>query len=256
MITFYGVPGTWAMWPDGFQADVARGLDGAGEWDAVFAEIIGNDTRFRWQGVGYPASFGPINPPPWAGNPAPSYDDSVSLGVDELVRLILGDPNPFALSGYSQGAEVVGRVRNELAAGRLQHRQQDCRLSLTFGDPTRQPTDEVYGGGSGAGISRLVVAPNTFRCVTYAVPGDMYCTTPVSGVAGDDMHAVYSALTSLGGTLSFLELVTQVAKMLGNPIEGVIGAIDALIRAAQVQAHGTYGPWVGHAQAIVNALPL
>lgn len=254
MITFYGVPGTWALFDAGFQADVARELPGVGEWDILQCELFGEEVPFRWQGVNYPASFGPVNPPPWAPVPAPSYADSVLVGAAELTRLINATPGKFVISGYSQGGGVVGLVRQALVAGNLHHRVDDCLLSITFGDPTRQPSDEVYGGGAGAGISRLEIPPCPFRCVTYAVTGDMYCTTPTSTQAGDDMHAVYEALTSLGGNLSVTDLLTEVMDTLASPIMGGVAAVEAIIRALKVGAHGTYGPWVDHAANIVRAL--
>lgn len=252
-VTFYGVPGTWALPDGGFQADVARTL--VDEFDDVYAEIMGHaGPPIHWQGVGYPAAFGPINPPWWAPVPVPSYADSVLVGVEENVRMINLNPNKFILSGYSQGAEVVGRVRKELVAGRLKHRAADCLLSITFGDPTRQASDEAYGGGDGGGISRFVIPQCPFRCVTYAAPGDMYCTTPTSGEAGADMHAMYMALTSFGGNLIITDMLAQIVKMLGNPFLETAGAAEAMIRAMKVGAHGTYGPWVGHAAGIVNEM--
>jgi hypothetical protein len=255
VITFYGVPGTWALFDWGFQADVARELPGTGEWDAAQCEILGEEVPFRWQGVNYYASFGPVNPPPWAPVPAPSYEDSVVNGVAHLTDMINNTPGQFVLSGYSQGAEVTGRVRNELVQGSLRHRARDCLLSITFGDPTRQPEDEAYGGGAGAGISRMRIPPGPFRCVTYAVTGDMYCTTP-NTQAGDDMHAVYEALTSMGGDLQITDLVTEVMRTMTNPIAGGMAAVEAIIRALKVGAHGNYGPWVDHAAAIVKSLAL
>jgi len=254
VITYFGVPGTWALFDAGFQADVARELPGTGEWDGVAAEILGQAQQFRWQGVNYAAAFGPVNPPPWAPVPTPSYADSVLGGVRNAVDLINAIPGPFVLGGYSQGAEVVGRLRRELVAGSLRHRLRDCRLSITFGDPTRQADDEVYGGGDGIGISRLAIPPCPFRCVTFALPGDIYCTTPADTQAGDDMHAVYKALTSLGGNIDMIELVGQVMKLLTNPIAGGAAAVEAMIRTMKLSAHGNYGPFVGQAAQMVREL--
>jgi hypothetical protein len=252
-VTYYGTPGTWAWFDAGFQADVARGL--VSEWDAVASEVFGTEgPAFRWQGVNYPAAFGPINPPPWAPNPPPSYDDSVKAGVVNHIQLINNIPGKFIIGGYSQGAEVTGRIRKELVSGSLQHRLADCKGSITFGDPTRQASDEVYGGGDGIGISRLVIPPCPFRCVTYAAVGDMYCTTPASGATGDDMHAMYMALTSLGGTLSIADMMTQALGLLVNPLAGGLAALEAMIRAMKVGAHGSYGGWVGHAIGVANQM--
>lgn len=228
-VRFVTVAGTWSRPEWGFQADVARGL---------------NDERFEWVPVEYPASFGPINPP-FPG--APSYQDSVQVGVEATIRAIEKSSAPFILSGYSQGAEVAGRVCIELIEGVLRHRRADCLGSVTFGDPARQATDESYGGGTGTGISKLEI-PRGIKRVTYAVKGDMYCTIP-EGTTGDQMHAVYLALTRMGdGKINgHTALLQEVLKILNNPLAGGIAAIDAIIRALQVAQHGAYGPWVPHA---------
>lgn len=232
-VTFITVAGTWSPRDWGFQADVARLLD---------------DERWFWKPVEYPHSFGPINPP-FPG--APSYADSVQQGVANTELAINSTPGRFAICGYSQGAEVVSRVCAELAAGSLNHRLEDCIGCVTFGDPARQVSDLTFGGGGGAGIARLVI-PSGVPRITYAATGDLYCTTPVDTQAGDDMHAVYGALTSLGGGIAITDLVVQVSKILTNPIVGGLAAIEAMIRAMKVAAHGSYGPWVPHAADWLN----
>lgn len=230
-VTIFTVAGTWSPWDWGFQADVARAL--------------ADGYRYRWQPVGYPASFGPINPP-FPG--APSYEDSVAAGVSELLRLISVTPGPFVMVGYSQGAEVVGVVNAALVGG---PRQSDCRGVVTFGDPTRQPWDRTVGGGKGSGISRFEIPKSPIPRITYALVGDMYCTIPDND-AGDDMHAVYIALTRMGdGKINgHVELIGQVLKILQNPLQGGAGVIEAVVRFIQfgaTNAHAGYGKYVGHA---------
>ena len=241
--TLITVAGTWSPPDAGFQADLARAV--TSDWDDIHTEVMGwNGPAFRWVPVPYPASFGPVSPP-YPG--APAYVDSVAEGVRNTIAAINNTPGRFVLSGYSQGAEVVGRVCIELANGALQHRRSDCRGCITFGDPARQPEDNAYGGGEGWGISRLRIPPWIDR-VTYAVPGDMYCTCP-DGQVGDQMHAVYYALTHLGtGRIDgHPALVAEVLRLLRNPITGGIAAVDAIVRALQVREHSNYGPWVPHA---------
>lgn len=220
--TLYTVAGTWSWWDAGFQADCARELF---------------DT-YVWQPVGYPASFGPINPP-FPG--APAYCDSVEQGVEEAIWLINRKPGKFSLSGYSQGAEVVGRLCQELMNGKLKHRQKDCLTAVTFGDPARQESDRTIGDGKGTGISKLVIPPGIDR-LTAAVRGDMYCTIP-EGQAGDQMHAAYYALTHLGtGKIDgHGPMITELLKLATNPATGGMAVVDAVVRAAQVSAHGNYG---------------
>lgn len=218
----YTFAGTWSHWDAGFQADTARALA---------------DT-YTWQPCAYPASFGFINPP-FPG--APSYVQSVELGVDEGVRLINLNPGRFALGGYSQGAGVVGRLCQELApGGRLAHRRGDYLTSATFGDPARQASDRTVGTGKGTGISRLVIPPDLDRW-TAAMAGDMYCTIP-DGQAGDQMHAAYVALTHLGsGRIDgHGPILTELLKIATNPMTGGLAVVDAVMRAAQVSAHGNY----------------
>jgi hypothetical protein len=260
-ITAYSVGGTWATWDMGFGADVCRALVDENEWTALQNEILGIEARFQRQGVSYPASFGPVAGPA----DAQSYADSVTLGVDEHVRLINTIPGPFISAGYSQGAEVVRRVQLELIQGRLTHRLADCRGLVTFGDPLRQKTDDTRGGGTGWGISKIIIPPNPIPVRTYALPGDMYCTTP-DGITGDMMHACYGALIELEiplnadlfstvfGNAGLFQLAMN---LLSNPIKYAPGAIDALVRLAQFAAtgaHGGYGPYVGDAVAFINGL--
>lgn len=222
--TLYTVAGTWSHWDWGFQADAARAL---------------LDT-YRWQPVGYPASFGFVNPP-FPG--APSYVQSVEQGVTEAVRLINERAGKFSLSGYSQGGEVVGRLCQELVDGRLAHRRVDLLGVATFGDPARQESDLTIGDGKGTGISRLVIPEaETMNRLTCAVKGDMYCTIP-EGQTGDQMHAAYYGLTRLGtGKIDGLGPITkELLKLAGDPLTGGIRVVDAVIRAAQVSAHGKYG---------------
>lgn len=235
-VTLVTFAGTWSQPDWGFQADVARAL---------------NDEWFRWLPVHYPATFGPVAPP-YPG--APAYVDSVTQGVRNGIGAVHGVPGSFILSGYSQGAEVAGRLCVELVEGQLQHRLKDCLGCVTFGDPARQSSDETHGGGEGAGISRLVIPPG-IRRITYAAPGDMYCTTPDSP-SGDQMHAVYTALTRMGdGKVNGLGgLVVEVAKLLKNPLLGGIVAIESIIRALQVAQHGAYAQWVPHAAQRIHQL--
>jgi hypothetical protein len=123
----------------------------------------------------------------------------------------------------------------------------------------------TVGGGTGWGISKVVIPPNSIPLRTYALPGDMYCTTP-DGASGDMMHATYTALTeleiplnadlfsSIFGNAGLFHLVIG---LLSDPIKYGPGLVDALIRLAQFAAtgaHGGYGPYVADAVAFVNGL--
>jgi hypothetical protein len=152
--------------------------------------------RVRNQPVGYPAS-GFLYP-----NPFLSYNESVALGVAELVRLILMNAGRFYLCGYSQGAEVVVRTMRLMSPGQpLAHRAGDLIQVVTFGSPCRPPGATLLGNNPpGAGISGIY-PPEGFRSRTYdfVLDGDMYATTT------DDtlLHLGYEALTALELDLPF-----------------------------------------------------
>lgn len=257
--TLFTSGGTWSFWDQGFQADVGRAL-APGEWDQVTAEVFGTDYNpaWRWQPVGYNTSFGPVG----GAVDALSYKESVTTGVAENVRLINLTPGKFALCGYSMGAEVVGRTVLELQSGSLSHRLADCLGAVTFGDPTRQPYYTNPAGGTGWGISKLVIPPSSIAHRTYARTGDIYCTCP-DGPTGDDMHAVYDTLTGMQ-LHNFMGLTTDLFAQIGNDksllatamglltnpaggLGGLIGALMALMSFAITNAHNSYGDQIADA---------
>ena len=179
---FYGASGTWQTPFMGPPFDVGWRLEQMG--------------RVRNQPVGYPAS-GFLYP-----NPFLSYNESVALGVAELVRLVLMNAGRFYLCGYSQGAEVVVRTMRLMSPGQpLAHRAGDLIQVVTFGSPCRPPGPTLLGNNPpGAGISGIY-PPEEFRSRTYdfVLDGDMYST------ATDDtlLHLGYEALTALELDLPF-----------------------------------------------------
>ncbi|QRZ05875.1 alpha/beta hydrolase family protein [Mycolicibacterium austroafricanum] len=265
MITIHTLAGTWADKWTGYPADVARYLT---EWNGVWAELQGlPESEFHWNPVNYIASFGPVPP----GSPdKPSYKQSVQMGVDQCVADIQAIPGKHILVGYSQGAEVTGRVCLELIEGRLQDRLEDCLLCIGIGDPTRQKHDETRGTGKGWGISGLEIPKSSIRRISYATKGDIYCTTP-DGETGQTMRAMYAALTELqihnptelvGDMIKALsgddKLLDQLAELMTTPITSGIGIFDALIRLgefASTSAHFRYHEWaVADAIDIIAAL--
>lgn len=179
---FYTVAGTWGTPFQGPPFDVGFRLEQRG--------------LVRNQPVGYPA-IGFLNPDPFT-----SYNESVALGVAELMRLILMNAGTFYLAGYSQGAEVVVRTMRLMSPGQpLAHRAGDLLKAITFGSPCRPPGPTLLGNNPpGAGISRLYT-PDEFRSRTFdfVIDGDMYAT------ATDDtlLHLAYQALTALELDLPF-----------------------------------------------------
>jgi hypothetical protein len=131
-----------------------------------------------------------------------SYNESVALGVAELMRLVLMNAGQFYLCGYSQGAEVVVRTLQLMLAGQpLAHRAGDLLKVITFGSPCRPPGPTLLGNNrQGSGISRIYT-PDQFSSRTYdfVLDGDIFAT------ATDDplLHFGYQALTPLELDLPF-----------------------------------------------------
>jgi hypothetical protein len=179
---FYCASGTWATPFQGPPFDVGFRLEQMG--------------RVRNQPVGYPSS-GFLYP-----NPFMSYNESVALGVAELLRLILMNAGKFYLCGYSQGAEVVVRTLRLMLPGQpLAHRADDLIQVVTFGSPCRPPGPTLLGNNPpGAGISGIYT-PDQFRPRTYdfVLDGDMYATTTEDTL----LHLGYEALTALELDLPF-----------------------------------------------------
>lgn len=111
----------------GFPADLARAL------------LTQAEGMWKWQPVGYPAAAFPMGP-------------SVCVGRAALCAQIRRHPGPVALSGYSQGALIVGTVwRDDILAadGVLHHRLDDVAAIVNYGDPMRCPG--VANGNAFAG---------------------------------------------------------------------------------------------------------
>lgn len=236
--------GTWADMFTGYPADTARGL--TSEWDHIEAELMGLDgPRFRFQPINYPA-VGFLNP-----DPNTSYNESVELGVTEGVRLARLEP-VYDLVGYSQGAEVVVRIAEIMAA-----EGHPPRRIVTFGSPCRHPGPTLVGNNpAGSGISRYYGPPELFARTTDIVrnKGEMY------GCAPDDTYLpeFYELFVQAETSLTFFAAALQFAMpyiagglggvLAGNPF-AVIGTVDipkaiktgiVLVDFASTQAHTSY----------------
>lgn len=180
--TAYIVPGTWEIGPGNYPSTPIGMLKGVSDkldrniWDV--------------QHVNYPASFGPIannGQPPLSQLGSPSYEESVQMGVDEVVRLIQAKPGSFAVLGYSQGGAIAARVGQEVLTGRLTNRLADCKWVHTFGGPHRDPASAVeHNLITGQGISgqpiggfRINGVPNDMDWFDYALPDDAYANAPI-----------------------------------------------------------------------------
>ena len=168
--------GTWAPPGVGFPSDVANGcLD-------VIEEVP----------VQAPWSFGPIPPGDFR---APSYKESVDIGVDWAVDWLLAHPNrTFLLGGYSQGGECASRIYQEtLAGGRLESVRRNYVGGFTFGNPSRQLEHTFYGGPPrrGEGIAQDRQSGMGDDWADEVEQGDMYGAVPTN-LAGEIMRDVYT----------------------------------------------------------------
>lgn len=260
--------GTWAPWGVGYPADVGRALHT--EWDAVFAELMGEtETPFKWRPIGYPA-VGFLNP-----DPKTSYNESVAIGVVEGLQILAEEFGPLPPViyldddlddleldeltvleadgvGYSQGAEVIIRIAIELARRGLRFRR-----IVNFGSPCRVPGPTLVGNNpAGSGISRLYPPKCLWRTICDIVrdKGEMY------GCAKDNTYLAdfYGLFVQAEVSIPFATAALQWAMpyvagglgavMSGNPF-GVIKIIDLpkaiatagqLIDFASTQAHTSY----------------
>ncbi|MGE2733866.1 hypothetical protein [Mycolicibacterium vaccae] len=259
--------GTWAPWMVGYPADIGRAI--GGEWEPVLAEVLGDEPRFRWRPIDYPA-VGFLNP-----DPNTSYDESVAAGVAEGLRILGEEFGPLpdvrytvdqlddltlddlkALDadgvGYSQGAEVIIRIAVELARHGLRFRR-----IVNLGSPCRVPGPTRVGNNPpGSGIARLFPPKCLLPTITDIVrnTGEMY------GCALDDTYLpeFYALFVQAEVSIPFAAAALQWAMpyiagglgavLSGNPF-GVIKVVDLpkavktagqLIDFASTQAHTSY----------------
>ncbi len=178
--TIFAVPGTWEIGPGNYPATPVGMIKGV--TDRL------NRNTFDVQHVNYPARFGPIannGEPPLSQLGSPSYDESVQMGVDEVVRLVLAMPagRKFGVIGYSQGGAIAARVGREVIHGRLQARRNDCLWIHTFGAPHRRPGSTFHQGNVlpwGGIVKSDPIGGFTAPGITpidwfdYALPNDLY----------------------------------------------------------------------------------
>ena len=138
-----------------------------------------------------PWSFGPIPPGDFR---APSYAESVQIGVDWAVDWLLAHPTrTFMLGGYSQGGECASRIHREtLAGGRLESVRANFVGGFTFGNPSRQFEHTFYGGPprKGEGIAQYRQDGLGDDWADEVDQGDMYGAVG-KGLAGEIMRDVY-----------------------------------------------------------------
>jgi hypothetical protein len=156
----------------------------------------------------------------WLGNPI-DYDNSVKLGVAAGQKLITNCSGNFVLVGYSQGAEVISRLLQQLQpGGPLTAYMPKLLAAVTFGNPMRQQGHTFPGAPAdctGQGINSqalLVDTPELWWDMTniYDLAGNIPTTA-----AGAIINQAWQAAGTICMT-SELQEATAIAKLVGQDI--------------------------------------
>lgn len=262
----------------GFSGMLGSMVSYTNPWNVVANEFDGvapPSAPWQWQPIGYPAAVFPMSP-------------SVENARAQIVAALGGPASPdyqaqvypsgpFALSGYSQGAIVTGRVWSEdiyPTSGVLHHRLADCLSVVNFGDPLRSPgiangnvfqgipipatLDSAVTGGISGPLDLTVAQTNALNSLgnpvvmSFALPGDLYASAPVgtnpwtaeaqAGLVGTSIYSII-----LNG--SFTSIIS-VAEDLLVPI----GMVEEIINGITFAAAGTNAPhWQYANQGCVTA---
>jgi len=146
---------------------------------------------------------------------APSYEESVQIGLDWAVDWVLTNPDrPVILGGYSQGGECASRVRMEFEPGRrLAHLRQNFVAGYVFGNPARHLGHTYYGGPptSFDGIGQFRLPEMGWDWCELVDPGDLYATS-ARGLTGEIERDVYRLCTTMQlheGALAFCQTLIR-----------------------------------------------
>lgn len=167
-----------------------------------------------------PWSFGPIPPGDFR---APSYQESVTIGVDWAVQWTLNNPDrPIIAGGYSQGGEAASRYRMEFEpGGRLAHLHANFTAGYIFGNPSRHLEKTFHDGPptDGEGIAQFRLPPFGDEWCELIDTNDMYGGVPAT-LTGEIMRDVYTLATEMemhSGAAAFAQtLVANCLEVLGN----------------------------------------
>lgn len=227
---------TWGMDERGVRSE---NLGVTGSFDALVGAAA-NPTFFNWVPIAYPASAPMMRSGPntrWSP-PDVSMGQSLNMGIAELKSQIQATPGTFAMIGASQGAAVISGVLQELMAGGLTSRYNDCIAGIAFGNPCRQAGKTFPGGTDpgGAGIFPSGNGPlgwvrnnNTPSWWwELAAPNDPIATTPAN--AGGDFirYGTWALLNYEGGlsNLSMLENILEAFLIRGTAWKWLIEIIS------------------------------
>lgn len=262
----------------GFSGELGANIGGDASWNRVWHELTGDNPRWYWQPIGYPAATFPMGP-------------SVQAGRAQVNQQIGLRPKgtKLALSGYSQGALVVDYVwRDDILNPQGQHHDRlgDVVGIVNFGDPMRCPgvcNGNVHAGfpipgqldgfttGGISGPSDLKPDQTPDFLLSCNNDGDLYGAAPVGDApwttapgVGHDETLIFNLVQNFDG-VNLLAFVQEAMTTLGVAMAGGInlGTLISVTEAAIVGALGTGGipgiPAAGaqtpdHVVAIVEAL--
>jgi hypothetical protein len=228
----------------GYPSDVARACSGVVEEVPVQA----------------PWCFGPITGG-GQGREAPSYAESVQIGVDWAVDWLLAHPHrTFLLGGYSQGAECAARIRSELEdGGRLTHLRANYVAGYAFGSPSRQE-DHVFHAGpkrNGEGIAAFRQIGMGDDWADEVDQGDMYGAVPAN-LTGEIMRDVYTMMTEMQLHDGFVEFARDLAfaciELLGNLDGNAYDQVVSQARRAGVSFEGVQRLDPGQLQELLTRI--
>ena len=169
-----------------------------------------------------PWSFGPIPPGDFR---APSYAESVQIGVDWAVNWLLMHPTrTFMLGGYSQGGECASRIYQETLTGRLRTVRHNYVGGFTFGNPARQLEHTFYAGPArrGEGIAQDRQTGMGDDWADEVDQGDMYGAVPTN-LAGEIMRDIYTLCIEMemhSGAAEFAETLAYNAMQVVENLDG------------------------------------
>jgi PE-PPE domain len=216
------LPNQWG----GFAWQVATGVD---------------QTKFTPTQIGYPAKGFML------GNP--DYAESVRQGVAAGETLITTCAGSFVLVGYSQGAEVISQLLQQLQpGGSLSAHMPKLLAGVTFGNPMREqghtwPDDPIVCTGQGINSQALLTdTPELWWDMTnvYDIGGNI-----PTGAEGAIINQIWQA----GGTLDMtdaLQATTYILKTaeqdIFNPaVREAVKWLTAAVANLNTTGHDCFG---------------
>lgn len=235
------------------------GRVGPAAFTAQFLESPQGGNACWWQPIGYDNGRLPFNN---------------QSGVNELKRLLgrtsmdNGRPfpigAPWGMMGFSQGAIITSKVFLELRSappGSLMAARRDTlRRAIAFGSPYREKDvvapwvpDPPKRGTQGISDVRITNTPSFWQEVSRT--GDLYADNPDDEV-GRNCTAVYKIVAESSWSGGPAGMLARVIDLLGNPFDGFIDIVKAIIKLAMFGAnmgpHGIYdlGPCIEHMRGV------